>query len=431
MDMVLVLLSLGLALLFILLGYHIGISRVANHLSTPVMIVDNHGAVLWHNQACQSLKSIMCSQKVCAKLILFLQGVRKQRVFELELPNLDNDSHFSIQGHRIWYMGKQCWLLEYHQNHNAQSMRENSTDNKALLHNIIQSIPDAIGMMNEELVYEACNLSFVQALGIDSPDKLLGKTLAQVASKEIADKFAYSDLNVLETGKAFHIIDEIQSKTGTKQWMEARKFAFTDPRTQNRGLFIVARDITETILAKEKLQQAKEEFKRLSLIDGLTSVGNRRYFDESLAQIWSRHIESNHSLSIMFCDIDEFKTLNDTYGHSEGDRALIAVANALEKTVENTQHSVFRIGGEEFAFILSETTETEATQFAEGVHQKIELLNFPHSVSTIKPMLTISIGLHTLVPTREDSILNALGEVDKALYRAKANGKDQTVHAAA
>lgn len=418
----------------LLVTYHAGASKAIMAISSPFFMVTDEGQIIFINPLLKDDALLGISSKDISTLppqfILFIQKQTglNSFVYEHEFNHLKHS--YTFIGKRMWFKGQRCWQVVVNLNLVDESNRNRLLGNKALLHNIIQNIPDAIGMMDENLVYEACNPAFVKALGIESPEDLLGRKLDQVAPKNIAEKFAYSDRNVLETGREFHIIDEITDEKGDKQWMEARKFAYTDQITNSKGLFIIARDITESELAKEKLKQAKNEFRRLSLIDGLTGVGNRRYFDENLEGLWQLHIEKQQPLTIMFCDIDEFKKLNDIYGHSEGDKALILVASALERSVSDTEDRVFRIGGEEFAFILSDTDNDKADVIARRIHKQIEALQFRHDGSLIKSTLTISIGVVTIIPQIKHSVVDILEEVDKALYQAKSNGKDQTVYAA-
>ncbi|UGA57016.1 diguanylate cyclase domain-containing protein [Vibrio sp. VB16] len=417
----------------IMLTYQIGIAKAMIGNLSPFFIANAQGETIYINTSLRDDSLLGLSTEDISALppqfVLFLKNQTAQKSFYYNHRMNHLQRNYTFVGQKIWYRGKRCWQIAVILNLADDRTRDCSIGNKALLHHVIQSVPDAVGMMNENLVYEACNSAFVNALGIDSPSDLVGKKLEEVASKEIAEKFASSDRNVLETGREFRNIDEVIDDKGQKQWIEARKFAYTDQFTNNRGLFIIARDITERVHAKEKLNQAKNEFRRLSLIDSLTGIGNRRNFDESLECVWQQHVEQQSPLTIMFCDIDDFKKLNDIYGHGEGDKALVAVASALEKSISNTEGGVFRIGGEEFAFLLSETEQSRADLVARRIHDQIAALKLRHEGSLIKSTLTISIGVATIVPQTTDLVVDTLEDVDKALYQAKSNGKDQTTYA--
>ncbi|WP_413283351.1 diguanylate cyclase domain-containing protein [Vibrio sp. MA40-2] len=420
-----------------LFSYHLATTRVV--MSQPsTVILDTSGHVIFLSQSFQDITFLGLTSdnfvQLDSNFLQFLQQ-NTDKSFHYKYQSHDSNYYYSFFGQKIYFRGKRCWQITVNLDlsslqHAQESLGERLVYNKAFLQSIIHNIPDAVGMTDENLVYEACNQSFVEALGIADPNELIGKKLDEVADKSIAEKFAASDKSVLDTGEEFHIVDEVIDKSGNKQWIEARKFIYFDRETNKRGLFIVARDITEGQIAKQALQQAKEEFKRLSLIDGLTDIGNRRYFDETLHSVWNSHYIQQTPMTIMFCDIDEFKGLNDKYGHSEGDRTLIKVASALQKSLTHEQDRVFRIGGEEFAFILPNTDKNKADIISARIHEHVEALQIAHDESNIKPVLTISVGVITLIPQCLDSVVDTLEIVDQALYQAKSNGKNQTTYAA-
>ncbi|MDV7103564.1 diguanylate cyclase [Vibrio sp. TH_r3] len=435
MDIVIA--GLGIVMLagLMLFSYHFAATRTA--MSQPSTVILNaSGQVLYTSKYLKDTTCFGISSEELkhpdSDFVHFLQqNLDKSFHYQSQVSNY----YYSFIGHKIYFRGKKCWQVTVSIDLSCVQQAEQYLDdcsahNKKFLQNIIRNIPDAVGMTDESLVYEACNQSFVEALGIDNPEQLIGKRLDEVADKSIADKFSDSDRNVLQTGEEFHIIDEVVDKFGNKQWIEARKFTYVDEMSNKRGLFIVARDITERELAKQALQKTKEEFRRLSLIDGLTNIGNRRYFDETLHSVWNSHFAQQTPVTIMFCDIDEFKGLNDKYGHSEGDRTLIKVASALQKSITNEQDRVFRIGGEEFAFILPNTDNKQADIISTRIHEQVEALQIVHDESNIKPVLTISVGVVTLIPQCLDSVVDTLEIVDRALYQAKSNGKNQTSYAA-
>ncbi|WED20663.1 GGDEF domain-containing protein [Vibrio sp. JC009] len=301
--------------------------------------------------------------------------------------------------------------------------------NTNLIHTVIQDIPDAIGMMDHNFRYLACNPAFVKPLGIKDPGDLLGKTLKEVAPREIYLKFNVSDRNVLNTGKPFLIVDESRDDKGLPVYIDARKFRYIHPETQKPGVFIIARDVTKAEITRRELNEARDNFKKLSMIDSLTQVGNRRLFNESLSAEWRNHIRNNMPFSLIMCDIDEFKKLNDSRGHIYGDEVLVAVASALKKALKRPMDNVYRYGGEEFAFILCDTDSSGAGTVANRIHYEIEALKIANPHSVVKEFLTVSLGVYTCYPEAKDESLEALMLVDQALYRAKHEGRNKTVQA--
>ncbi|MCL2456936.1 MAG: diguanylate cyclase, partial [Defluviitaleaceae bacterium] len=164
---------------------------------------------------------------------------------------------------------------------------------------------------------------------------------------------------------------------------------------------------------------------RFSLTDGLTGVSNRRAFDQQLEAEWNRALRNNSPLSLLMLDIDHFKKFNDSHGHLNGDCALKTFANVIVKTVQRGTDYVFRWGGEEFAVILPETPIKGALLVAERIRANVA--NIPLNIGDKIINITTSIGVGSIVP---DAVsphgMNEFCEnLDKALYRAKTNGRNR------
>ncbi|MGB7443687.1 MAG: PleD family two-component system response regulator [Coleofasciculaceae cyanobacterium] len=175
-----------------------------------------------------------------------------------------------------------------------------------------------------------------------------------------------------------------------------------------------------------QLQAANQELKRLANLDGLTGVANRRRFDEYLEDEWLRMTRENLPLSLILCDIDFFKKYNDTYGHQGGDACLRRVADALRFCAKRSVDLVARYGGEEFAVILPNTTVEGAYQVAEEVRQVVNTLNINHAASEVSNHVTLSLGVACFYPTPATSPSMLIAEADKALYQAKATGRNRS-----
>ncbi len=175
----------------------------------------------------------------------------------------------------------------------------------------------------------------------------------------------------------------------------------------------------------EKLQEKNEELKRLSFIDGLTGIPNRRYFNETIEKEWKRAIREKHSISLIMIDIDFFKTFNDTYGHLKGDDCLKLVAQALNQVINRPGDNVFRYGGEEFCAILTPSDLKGALKVAREMRKRVSDLEIPHKRSDISECLTVSIGVGSMIPERVDSFSLLISSVDNALYQAKEEGRNR------
>lgn len=177
----------------------------------------------------------------------------------------------------------------------------------------------------------------------------------------------------------------------------------------------------------QKLEFANQQLQRLALIDGLTQVANRRRFDEYLEREWFRQVRERSCLSLILCDVDFFKAYNDTYGHQAGDECLRLVATTISQEVKRSADLVARYGGEEFAVILPNTDAVGAVYVAENIRLKIEDLAIPHATSTVRDRVTLSLGVTSLIPQAETPPSLILSLADKALYQAKASGRNQLI----
>ncbi len=165
--------------------------------------------------------------------------------------------------------------------------------------------------------------------------------------------------------------------------------------------------------------------RRLATLDGLTSIANRRRFDQFLSYEWERSTRYDHPLSLLLMDIDFFKPYNDHYGHSEGDECLKKVAKAIERAVPRAVDLVARYGGEEFACILPETSSEGAQATARRILQVVSSLKIPHAHSKAADHVTVSIGVATADPACDNCDLDLVELADKALYQAKDAGRNQ------
>jgi len=184
---------------------------------------------------------------------------------------------------------------------------------------------------------------------------------------------------------------------------------------------------------ERRLMSETQKFRRIALIDPLTELANRRAFESELERSWARVERSQRPLALIIADIDRFKAFNDRYGHRTGDEVLRAVGRAISGAVRKGD-SAFRLGGEEFVVLAPEATREGAVIIAERVRRAVasEKVAPPPDSSSTRPLsVTVSLGLAVVpdpaIPTRAALIEAA----DRALYDAKAAGRDRVVVAAA
>ncbi len=172
-----------------------------------------------------------------------------------------------------------------------------------------------------------------------------------------------------------------------------------------------------------QLEQANQKLERLSQIDGLTKVYNRRHFDIHLDMVWREHMRNNLPVSLIMVDIDDFKRYNDTYGHQAGDDCLRAVTRALESTLRRSSDFLARYGGEEFAVIVKCDIDG-AQKLAERLRLAVETLQMEHRQTRYR-IVSISLGVASLVPTRNTDMTKLVEMADKALYASKHGGRNR------
>ena len=176
------------------------------------------------------------------------------------------------------------------------------------------------------------------------------------------------------------------------------------------------------------LERKNSQLSKLATVDSLTQIANRHCFDEFLKREWYRGIRDRFPLSLIFADVDYFKLYNDRFGHYQGDICLQNVARAISKTVNRPADLVARYGGEEFAIILPQTSANNALYVAEKIRLEVKKLGLPHPESSITDIVSLSLGVSSIVPSSQYKIEQLFVIADKALYRAKMQGRDRSYY---
>jgi diguanylate cyclase (GGDEF)-like protein len=254
----------------------------------------------------------------------------------------------------------------------------------------------------------------VQMPGIDGFETCL-RLKANQATQDIPIIFitASTDLDNKVKGLSVGAVDYI-----TKPFQQKEVLARVRVHLELRYL---TRKVQEQAIA---LQQANQELHRLANLDGLTEVANRRRFDEYFGQEWRRAGRERTPLSLILCDIDYFKNYNDHYGHQAGDACLMRVAKAISETLYRPADLVARYGGEEFAIILPNTASEGAVHIAKLIQSQIKQLDIPHAQSHVSSQVTVSLGISSQMPTPSMESHAFIAITDKALYLAKAEGRN-------
>ncbi|SFL94604.1 PAS domain S-box-containing protein/diguanylate cyclase (GGDEF) domain-containing protein [Paenibacillus sp. 1_12] len=226
------------------------------------------------------------------------------------------------------------------------------------------------------------------------------------------------------------------SDSQQKEWTYVRKdgshlqvnmivSSIRDHDHQITGYLGIGTDITEKKQAEEKLLEANRILHQLSMMDGLTEIANRRSFEENLEREWKRAERSSEALSLIMFDIDFFKLYNDTYGHLGGDFCLKRVASIAQKSLYRKPDFIARYGGEEFGIILPQTNAQDALLIAERIRKAVEAEAIQHKGSKGNNVVTISVGVATIIPYSHMDKDVLISKADRALYQAKQEGRNQ------
>jgi len=177
-----------------------------------------------------------------------------------------------------------------------------------------------------------------------------------------------------------------------------------------------------------KINELNKKLEGLSRTDELTRLNNRRSFLEYIEIIWKQNHRLNLPVTVLMVDVDYFKKYNDSLGHLEGDKALIAIAQCMKNHIKRETDFVARFGGEEFVCLLPFIAKDEAVNFAKTLVENVEKMQIHHPMSEHSKYVTISVGMASIVPDDNNSYTQLLDEADKALYTAKETGRNRVVY---
>lgn len=176
---------------------------------------------------------------------------------------------------------------------------------------------------------------------------------------------------------------------------------------------------------ERSLRESNATLEKLSTTDELTGLVNRRGIMAAFEREWLRARRNHEPLTVLMCDVDDFKLYNDLYGHPAGDRVLRRIAGVFAQAAQRASDAVARIGGEEFLMVLPGVSSGDGVLLAERVRAQVQALGIVHADSRVAPVVTTSIGVATLLPDDTLSANLLLVRADEALYRAKVGGRNR------
>ncbi len=203
-------------------------------------------------------------------------------------------------------------------------------------------------------------------------------------------------------------------------------FPFYNERIEKFNQKILIEEQNRELLhTNAQLEQLNMQLKETAETDALTGISNRFMFNKNIQTAFEYSITSKEAISVIMIDIDEFKIYNDYFGHLQGDKCLIEVSRAIAQCLKRSGDRVFRYGGEEFIVLLPRADETGASLITNRIIKEVEQMKIPHVVGD--GVVTISAGIHSMVPDKNDSYMDLISKADQALYKAKSSGKNKYV----
>ena len=173
------------------------------------------------------------------------------------------------------------------------------------------------------------------------------------------------------------------------------------------------------------LKLKSDKLEELSMIDSLTNIPNRRFFNENFEKKYKEILRDKKSLALIMIDVDFFKLYNDNYGHWQGDECLRKVAQTLRKNLKRPTDTVSRYGGEEFVVLLKDIDSDGAKKVVQSLIDAVANLKIEHKYSTVSEFVTISAGLSIKESDEDISKEDFLKIADDELYRAKESGRNK------
>ena len=292
------------------------------------------------------------------------------------------------------------------------------------LEHIFASVTDAIWVIRDDGIIVRANDAMLELIGLPA-EQVIGHDCHQFLDYGLCHTDS-CPLRIAENPQRKELDITIETATG-----QTRHFILNAaPMTTIIGTTAIIsqfKDITCRKVAEKKLEEANRALSKMARLDGLTQVANRRCFDETLKVEWHRLRRSEQPLALIMIDIDYFKKYNDHYGHQAGDDCLIAVARALQASVLRPADLVARYGGEEFAILLPEVDLKGALHVGNRAAEELRRLRIPHAASEVAGIITMSMGAAAMIPHEGKNVSDLIADADKALYAAKAQGRNRMV----
>ena len=273
-----------------------------------------------------------------------------------------------------------------------ENVLTSSTNKKGVINYVSQAFCDISGYTKEELIGNRHRI----VRHPDTPKELFVEMWKTISS-----------------GKRWEGEIKNKKKNGDYYWVKAYISPIFDDKNKIIGYTAIRHDITD-----------KKRVEEISITDELTTLYNKRYFNETFEKELNRAKRHNYAFALIILDVDYFKLYNDNYGHQKGDYVLETIGKELKHICQRSSDIAYRIGGEEFAITFTPSSKDDSINFAKLINKKIELLEIEHKFNKASSNITVSIGVYTDIGDKLLTTKEIYSLADSALYKAKAKGRN-------
>lgn len=300
-------------------------------------------------------------------------------------------------------------------------MRVDPQNEAGLLRTLIDHIPDCyIFVKDAQSRFITTNRTHLKTLGVESVEEVVGRTDFDFFPKELAEQYYADEQKVITTHEP--VVDREEQTVdpeGKVTWLLTTKVPLRAEDGTVVGVVGISRDIT-------RRKSLEKEIKQQSVTDDLTGAYNRRFLSRDLPIVFNLATRTANAISMIMCDIDVLKEINDTYGHAVGDEALRTFASSAREVLRRATDVMIRYGGDEFLLVLFNVDPSAAEEFARQLLQKLRRTDISAAAAGGGPVhVTFSAGVAGVRGI--ETIDSMMKRADTALLAAKEQGRNRVV----
>jgi diguanylate cyclase (GGDEF)-like protein/PAS domain S-box-containing protein len=399
--------------------------------ANAIVITDSHGTIIWVNHAFTTMTGYSREEALGNNPRLLKSGeqsvsyyanlwstISSGKVWRGEIVNQRKDGTSYTEEMTITPVTRDVGNPDNYFVAIKQDVTERKRSEEELyrahqmLQTLLNTIPQRVFWKDRNCSYVGCNRAFATDAGLNNPAEIIGKSDFDLVWSETAEVYRTDDKLVMEQGSAKLGYEEIRDRPdGGRVWLRTSKLPLSDREGKVTGVIGTYEDITDRKVAEDRVQY-------LAYYDALTGLPNRALLQDRLAKALASARRRKDRVALLFLDLDRFKDINDSLGHSVGDLLLQEVAERLKKW-SREQDTVARVGGDEFVIVL--------TAAKDGADAAVAAERLVHAMSAaiVVQGRTLSVGCSlgiSIFPEHGADSETLIKNADAAMYCAKENG---------